>query len=45
MMTSAVMQKNIDTHIKEITRPQEIKDSLDHLIELKRMDDYDKSTE
>ena len=39
------MQKNIDTHIKEITRPQEIKDSLDHLIELKRMDDYDKSTE
>jgi hypothetical protein len=38
------MQKNIDTHLKDIARPQEIKDSLDHLIELKRMDDYDKST-
>lgn len=38
------MQKTIDSHLKDIARPQEIKDSLDHAIELKRMDDYDKST-
>ena len=38
------MQKTIDTHLKDIARPQEIKDSLEHAIELKRMDDYDKST-
>jgi len=39
------MQKNIDTHLKDITRPQEIKDSLDHLKELKRMEDEEKSSQ